>query len=158
MFLTALLVTSLASSAAGASQLKPASVEDVVAAAMTCLDATTSKGPEVSRLAAAGWVEALDSAGRPVTRGGHLFRKPNISAEIAAVGPVCSLVAPVASFDDVKATLSGVDDAVHPDRFKKVDRGILFQKGSHNLLFFVGSPSVKAPAAVRIDVTNMESH
>jgi hypothetical protein len=157
MLFTAFLIATTAPSEAGNSKLAPARVSDVVAAAMNCFHAVAMKDVEVSRLTEAGWSEVLDSAGKPETPGGHIFRRPGLSAEIAVAGPVCSLVAPVTTFDDVQAALLGIDDAVHPDRIEEVKQGILLHKGTRRILFFVGSPTVKSPAAVRIDVMNSES-
>jgi hypothetical protein len=113
---------------------------------------------QLSRLTGAGWVEVLNKIGKPETAGGHLFRRAGVSAEIAVVGPVCSLVAPVSTFDDVQAALLGIDEEVHPDRIEEVKQGILLYKGARRILFFVGSPTVKTPAAVRIDISYSEGH
>ena len=77
--------------------------------------------------------------------------------KIAVVGPVCSLVAQVKTFDEVQAVLMAVDDVVGPDRIEEVKEGILFKKGNRELLFWVGSPTTKTPAAVRIDIRNSET-
>jgi len=156
MLLTAFLIAT-APAAVGHPQLAPTSVSDVVAAAVNCFDAVATKNVEVSRLTGAGWAEVVDSSGKPESAGGHLFRRPGLSAEIAVVGPVCSLVAPIQSSDDVQATLLKLDDAIHPDRMQEVSEGIVLTKGNRSMLFWVGNPTVGTPAAVRIDARNLEA-
>jgi hypothetical protein len=126
--------------------LPPAEVADVVAAAGVCFDAVASRKVNMARLKQAGWVEVEPG-------NATYFRREGVSARIAAVANVCSLVAPVASFDDIRAVLSGVDDIVKPDRTEEVKQGILLTKGARKVLFYVGSPTVSASPAVRIDVT-----
>jgi hypothetical protein len=156
MLFTALMIAAV-SAPAGEADLTPAPVADVVAAAKNCFDAVATKNIDVSRLTSAGWVEALDAAGKPETPGGHLFRRTGVSVEIAVVGSVCSLVAPVQSSADVQTTLLKLDDAIHPDRAQEVDGGILLTKGNRSVLFWVGNPTVATSPAVRIDAKNLEN-
>jgi hypothetical protein len=142
---------------AAAPTLTAASVPDVVAAAVNCYEAVSPGTVQISRLTVAGWAEVLDKSGKPETAGGHLFRRAGFSGEIAAVGRVCSLVAPVKSFDEVQSVLLKLDDAVHPDRTEERSQGIALTKGNKTILFWVGSPTNRTPAAVRIDATSLET-
>ena len=151
------LSVSVAPAASDTPQPPPAMVSDVVAGAIKCFEAVASKNVVVSRLTEVGWVELLDAKGNPETPGGHVYRRAGVGAEIAVVGSVCSLVASVRSFDDVKATLLQLDDAIHPDKIEKNDHGILLKKGSRSIMFFVGDVTNQKPAAVRIDAEFSET-
>ena len=158
MMLTAsILLAGLAPSASSSSQLTPSNVSDVVAAAKKCFEAVTKNDVMLSRLTEAGWVEVLDSDGKPETEGGHLFRHPGISAEIAVVGSVCSLVAPVRSFEDVRECLTRLGDVISPEKIEERREGIVLRKDKRSILFWVGSPTTREPAAVRIDTAFSET-
>jgi hypothetical protein len=66
-------------------------------------------------------------------------------------------VAPVKSFDEVQDVLLKLDDAVHPDRIEERSEGIALIKGDKSILFWVGTPTTRSPAAVRIDTTSLEA-
>ncbi|MBW0007272.1 MAG: hypothetical protein JO335_06115 [Sphingomonas sp.] len=141
----------------GKTELAPAQVPELVAAALNCFESIEASQVNMSRLRSAGWVERLDKNGQPETAGGHAFQRSGLTAEIAVVGRVCSLVAPVKSFDDVQATLMKLDDAIHPDGIREVKEGILLTKDHRSVLFWVGNPTTRSPAAVRIDASFMET-
>jgi hypothetical protein len=151
------LLIGLALSTPNFSQLPPATVADVVAGAVACFDAVSSKNVELSRLTQGDWVELLDSKGEPETPGGHVFRRANGSGQIVVAGQECSLVAPVKSFEEVKAALLQLDDAIEPDAIEEDSKGVVLMKGSKFVLFHVGNPTTKTPAAVRIDVKYSEN-
>ena len=157
MLIAIAFLTSVAAVAPDTLPLTPAKVSDVVSAALNCFDAVTGKKIAISRLTDAGWVELLTAGGKPETPGGHVFRHTGFSGEIAVVGGVCSLVAPVTSFEDVKATLVQLDSAIHPDKIEENDRGILLKKGNRAIMFLVGNPTIQKPAAVRIDAEFSET-
>jgi hypothetical protein len=130
--------------------LTPAKVEEVVSAARDCFEAASTRKVNTAHLKQVGWVEVEPADGK-------YFRRNGVSARIVAIDNVCSLVSPVASFDDVQAVLLRVDDVVKPKRIDEVQQGILLTNGPRKVLFYVGSPTVKASPAVRIDVTYSES-
>jgi len=149
MPLATILLAAAEVSASSFAGLAPDGVPDVVAAATACFEAVATKKVDAARLTDAGWVEVPDD--KPSPNGGHAYRHQGMSGEIVAVGSACSLIAPVKSFDDVKATLLQLDDVVHPDRFEESDEGIVLTKGNRTILFYVGPPTNQTPAAVRID-------
>lgn len=145
-----MILTSLLLAAVKPTTLPPAKVADVVAAAGDCFEAAAARKVNTVHLKKAGWVEVEPADGK-------YFRREGVSARIVALDNVCSLVAPVARFDDVQAVLLQVDDVVKPDHIEEVKQGILLTKGARKVLFYVGSPTVEAAPAVRIDVMYSES-
>jgi hypothetical protein len=131
------------------SELPPAAVAQVVNAALDCFKATEAQRVNVDLLVQSGWTRHILPGER--TDLGQAYRREGFNGEIAAVGPTCSLVAIVPSYDEVQAVLLGIDDAIHPDRIDEVEGDILLVKDDEQIMFFVGSPTTTKPAAVRVD-------
>jgi hypothetical protein len=130
-------------------ELPPAGVTQVVDAAVDCFKATKPQHVDVDLLVRSGWTRHILPGERSDL--GQAYRRNGFNGEIATVGPTCSLVAIVPSYDEVQAVLLGIDDAIHPDRIDEVKGGILLVKDDEQVMFFVGSPTTTKPAAVRVD-------
>ena len=124
---------------------------------MACFSAVERTGVNVDKLAAKGWTPEPVEAGQD-KKAGRDFRRDGYNIRMAVVGKSCTVLAPVEDYNEVKATLVSLDDALATSDVREIEQGIAF-RADHRLVVFIIGPAMTPYAeqsAVRIDVIYSE--